>query len=95
MFRQKLYLSGHVQPCPSIILSLGVGLFLVCVHTSCDLFVLQYLAKTHNCWHRVGLLLEQRAQENGELEYHVKEPPAYDGIYSDQLLDVPQHVSPV
>lgn len=38
-------------------------------------------------------MLEQRAQENGELEYRVKEPPAYDGIYSDQLLEVPKHVS--
>ena len=36
--------------------------------------------------------MEQRAQENGELEYHIKEPPPYDGIYSDQLLDVPKHV---
>ena len=57
-----------------------------------DLCFSQYLAKTHNCWHRVGMLLEQRAQENGELEYHIKEPPAYDGIYSDQLLEVPKHV---
>ena len=38
------------------------------------------------------MLLEQRAQENGELEYRIKEPPAYDGIYSDQLLEVPKHV---
>jgi len=37
-------------------------------------------------------LLEQRAQENGELEYQTKEPPAYDGMYTDQILDVSKHV---
>ena len=51
-------------------------------------FIEQYLGKTHNFWHGSALLLEDRAASGGELQREgPREPPAYNGLYSEQLLD--------
>ena len=59
------------------------------------LLSLQYLGKTHNYWHGVALLLEERAASEGELSLMLKEPPAYDGDYSEEILDPLKHVRSV
>ena len=56
--------------------------------------LLQYLGKTHNYWHGATLLLEDRANTEGELILVSKEPPAYDGNYTEEILDPLKHVSP-
>ena len=38
------------------------------------------------------MLLEQRAYQEGELPAKSKEPPDYDGKYTDQILDPLKHV---
>ena len=38
-------------------------------------------------------MLEERAYSEGELPAKSREPPAYDGSYSDQILDPLKHVS--
>ena len=53
----------------------------------------QYLGKTHNYWHGVTLLLEERAATEGELSLMLKEPPPYDGDCTDEILDPLKHVS--
>ena len=53
----------------------------------------QYLGKTHNFWHGSALLLEHRAYSEGELPAKSKEPPDYDGKYTDQILDPLKDVS--
>lgn len=52
----------------------------------------QYLGKTHNFWHGSAMLLEQRAYKEGELPAKSKEPPDYDGKYTDHILDPLKHV---
>ena len=52
----------------------------------------QYLGKTHNFWHGSAMLLEQRAYQEGELPAKSKEPPDYDGKYTDQILDPLKYV---
>ena len=54
----------------------------------------QYLGKTHNFWHGSTLILEERAYSEGELPAKSREPPPYDGNYSDQILNPLKHVSP-
>ena len=53
----------------------------------------QYLGKTHNFWHGSALILEARAYKEGELPAKAREPPPYDGNYSEQILDPLKHVS--
>ena len=53
----------------------------------------QYLGKTHNFWHGSTLILEDRAYSEGELPAKSREPPPYDGNYSDQILNPLKHVS--
>ena len=38
-------------------------------------------------------MLEERAYSEGELPAKSREPPSYDGSYSDQILDPLKHVS--
>jgi hypothetical protein len=39
------------------------------------------------------MLLEERAYSEGELPVKAKEPPEYDGKYTDEILDPLKHVS--
>jgi len=39
------------------------------------------------------MILEQRTYAEGELPVKIKEPPDYDGKYSEQILDPLKHVS--
>ena len=52
----------------------------------------QYLGKTHNLWYSAALMLEERAYSEGELPSKSREPPAYDGSYSDEILNPLKHV---
>ena len=52
----------------------------------------QYLGKTHNYWHGAVLILEDRATAEGELTFESREPPPYDGNYSEEILDPLKHV---
>ena len=38
------------------------------------------------------MILEHRAYAEGELPVKLKEPPDYDGKYTDQILDPLKHV---
>ena len=60
----------------------------LCTHTHT-----QYLGKTHNFWHGSAVMLEDRAHSSGELPVTPKEPPPYDGNYSEQILNPLKHVS--
>ena len=52
----------------------------------------QYLGKTHNYWHGAVLVLEERANSEGELSPTGWEPPPYDGNYTEEVLDPLKHV---
>ena len=49
--------------------------------------LLKYLGRTHNFWHGAALLLEEKANNDGELAHRNRTLPSYDGNYADDLLD--------